>query len=92
MAKTKENVAQDVATATGLTKKQAREAVTAVLESVQEELAKGGEVKFIGFGTFKTKERAERAGRNPQTGETITLPAKTVPFFKAGRNLKEAVK
>lgn len=55
-------------------------------------MAKDEKVQFIGFGTFEVRERAERKGRNPQTGETITIPATKVPAFKPGKELKQAVK
>lgn len=62
-----------------------------MLECIQEALSKGDKVQLVGFGTFEVKERAERKGRNPQTGEEILIPATVVPIFKAGKGLKEAV-
>lgn len=55
-------------------------------------LAKGKKVQLVGFGTFEVRERAERTGRNPQTGEEMTIPATKVPAFKPGKELKTAVK
>ncbi|MFZ2977193.1 MAG: HU family DNA-binding protein, partial [Lactococcus raffinolactis] len=75
-----------------LTKKDAEKAVNAVFASVSEFLAKGEKVQLIGFGTFETRERAAREGRNPQTGDSIKIAATTVPAFKAGKALKDAVK
>ncbi|PER55604.1 DNA-binding protein [Bacillus thuringiensis] len=76
----------------GLTKADATKAVNAVFGSIQDTLANGDKVQLIGFGTFETRERAERTGRNPQTGEDMVIPAMKVPAFKAGKELKEAVK
>lgn len=76
----------------GLTKADATKAVNSVFGSIQDALANGDKVQLIGFGTFETRERAERTGRNPQTGEDMVIPAMRVPAFKAGKELKEAVK
>ena len=81
-----------VAQKTELTKKDAEKAVKAVFDTVAEELAAGGKVQVIGFGTFEVRERAARTGRNPQTGKEITIAASKVPAFKAGKALKDAVK
>ena len=78
-----------VAQKTELTKKDAEKAVKAVFDTVAEELAAGGKVQVIGFGTFEVRERAAREGRNPQNGKTITIAAS--PAFKAGKGLKEQV-
>lgn len=75
-----------------ITKKDAGEALDALLEIVSEQLEVGNEVALTGFGTFKTRVQAARTGRNPQTGETIQIAEKTVPVFKAGKTLKDAVK
>lgn len=77
---------------TGLSKKDSEKAVNAFGESVTEFLSKGEKIQLIGFGTFETRERAAREGRNPQTGEAIKIAASTVPAFKAGKALKDAVK
>ena len=77
-----------VAQKTELTKK---DAVKAVFDTVAEELAAGGKVQVIGFGTFEVRERAAREGRNPQNGKTITIKASKSPAFKAGKGLKEQV-
>lgn len=72
-------------------KKDAEKAVNAVFASIEEALAKNEKVQLVGFGTFEVKDRAERTGRNPQTKETIIIPASKVPGFKAGKALKDAV-
>ena len=74
-----------------LTKKDAESALKAFTDSVQEALENGDKVQLIGFGTFETRERAAREGRNPRTKETITIPASTVPVFKAGKEFKDRV-
>jgi len=81
-----------VAGKSGLTKKDAATAVDAVFSSVQDALAKGDKVQLIGFGSFEVRNRAARKGRNPQTKETITIPASKTPAFKAGKALKDAVR
>ena len=75
----------------GLTKKDAEAAVKAFIESVQEALEGGDKVQLVGFGTFETRERAAREGRNPRTKETIQIPASKAPVFKAGKEFKERV-
>lgn len=88
----KAQLVNDVAAATGLTKKSATEAVDAVFDSVQKSLAKGDKVQLIGFGNFEVRSRAARKGRNPQTGQEIEIPASKAPAFKPGKALKDAVK
>ena len=78
--------------AQGLSKKDADIAVKAVIDSITEALKKGEKVQLIGFGTFETRTRAARQGKNPKTGEAIKLAASKVPAFKAGAALKNAVK
>lgn len=73
------------------TKKEARNAVESIIESITMALKKGNEVTLTGFGTFKVAKRKARKGRNPQTGETIQIKATKVPKFTAGKGLKEAV-
>ncbi|AYN96282.1 MULTISPECIES: HU family DNA-binding protein [Pseudomonas] len=80
-----------VAAAAGLTKAQAQATVTAITDTISQELAKGNDVALVGFGTFTVKERAAREGRNPQTGKTIKIAAAKVPGFKPGKGLKDAV-
>ena len=88
----KQELVTDVATATGLTKKDATSAVDAVFETIQENLSEGNKVQLIGFGNFEVRQRAARKGRNPQTGEEIKIPASKVPAFKPGKALKDSVK
>ena len=80
-----------IAKATGLSKKDSEKAVKAFTEAVSKELKKKGKVQLVGFGTFETAKRAARTGKNPQTGASIKIPAATVPKFKAGKALKDAV-
>ncbi|MBU8756828.1 HU family DNA-binding protein [Priestia megaterium] len=81
-----------VATKADLTQKDATKAVNVVFETIAAELAKEEKIQLIGFGTCEVRERAERTGRNPQTGETMQIPASKVASFKAGKELKQAVK
>lgn len=74
------------------TKKDAAAAVDAVICSIKASLKKGNPVTLVGFGTFKVAKRKARTGRNPRTGATIKIAAKSVPVFKAGAELKKAVK
>ena len=76
---------------TGLTKKDAEKAVLALVDTVTEAVVKGDKVMLVGFGSFETKTREARIGRNPKTKEAITIPATRVPVFKAGKALKDAV-
>ncbi|MDO4642709.1 MAG: HU family DNA-binding protein [Cardiobacteriaceae bacterium] len=80
-----------IATAADITKVQAGKALDAVLHSITETLKKGDKVALIGFGTFETRERAARTGRNPQTGKEIQIAASITPAFKAGKKLKDAL-
>ena len=74
-----------------LTKVDTEKALKAFMDTVTDELKNGGKVQLVGFGTFEVGERAERQGRNPKTGESITIPASKSPKFKAGRSLKDIV-
>ncbi len=80
-----------IAEKAGMTKKDAEKALSAVVETLTEALAKGEKVTLVGFGSFETKTREARIGRNPKTKEAIEIPATTVPTFKAGTALKNAV-
>ena len=80
-----------VAEKTDLTKKDVEKALTALLDSIEDALARGDKVQLVGFGTFEVRERAARKGRNPQPGEEIDIAASRVPVFKAGKSLREAV-
>ncbi len=85
-----ELVAQ-VAAKLGVSKKDAEAAVSATFETISGALAAGDKVQLVGFGTFETKQREARMGRNPRTKENIEIPAATVPVFKAGKALKDQV-
>ena len=74
-----------------LTKVDTEKALKAFIDTVTDELKNGGKVQLVGFGTFEVAERAERQGRNPKTGEAITIPASKSPKFKAGKALKDIV-
>ena len=82
----------NISSKSGLTKKDVESVLNGFLGEITEALAGGDKVQLIGFGTFETRKRAGRTGRNPQTGKTIEIPASNVPAFKAGNKLKEAVK
>ena len=87
----KGDLAAAVAEKTGMTKNASTEAIDALFATITEALAKKEKVQIIGFGTFETRERAERTGRNPSTGAEMKIPASTAPVFKAGKALKDAV-
>jgi len=80
-----------IAQETQLSKKDAEAAVKAFIDVVAGELKKGEKVQLVGFGTFEVSERAAREGRNPQTGETMTIAASKAPKFKAGKALKDMI-
>ncbi|EDL65838.1 HU family DNA-binding protein [Bacillus sp. SG-1] len=80
-----------VAESAELSKKDAENAVKAVLQNIEDTLAKGEKVQLIGFGNFEVRERSARKGRNPQTGEEMEIPATKQPAFKPGKALKDSV-
>ncbi len=80
-----------IAAKANLTKADAGRALDAFIDTVTETLGKGDTVTLIGFGTFTVKKRQERQGRNPRTGEPMTIKAAKIPAFKAGKTLKDAV-
>ena len=88
---TKAEFIDQVADRAGLSKKDASEAVDAVLETIEEALKRGSDVVFSGFGKFSVSDRAAREGRNPATGEKIKIAATKVPKFSAGAALKKSV-
>jgi len=88
---TKQDVVDAVANKTGLTKKDAGEAVEAVLDTVTSALRSGEQVTFTGFGKFSTSRRAARQGVNPRTGEKVWIKEANVPKFSAGSQLKASV-
>ena len=75
-----------------VSKTQANESIDIILDEITKALSKGDQVTLTGFGTFKVSKRAARTGRNPKTGEALKIPAMTVPKFKAGKGLKDAVR
>ena len=88
---TKAELVQFIAENADLTKADAGRALEAMIEGVTEGLKTKGKVTLVGFGTFTAKEREARTGRNPQTGEAVEIAARTVPGFKAGSKLKDAL-
>ena len=89
---TKDEMIAAMAESSGISKKQATEALGAFMENVTNTLKQGKKVSFSGFGTFDVSNRKARTGRNPQTGAAINIPATTVPVFRAGKGLKEAIR
>lgn len=87
----KSELVATLAEKTGLTKKSAETSLNALVEIITDELKNGGKIQLVGFGTFETRKRAARKGRNPQTGEEMKISASTVPVFKAGKALKDSV-
>ena len=87
----KNDLISAVAESSGLTKGDAMKAVEAVFESVTTALKSGDEVRLVGFGTFSVAKRKASTGRNPRTGEPMTIKASSQPKFKAGKGLKDAV-
>ena len=80
-----------VAENAGLTKKDSERVINAAIDAITASLAKGEKVQISGFGTFETKEREARVGRNPHTKEEIHIPATRVPAFKASKALKDVI-
>ncbi len=87
----KSEIAGHVADRTGVGRPAAGVAVDAVFEAIGEALARGEDVRAVGFGTFGTRHRPARAGRNPRTGESLNIAASTEQTFKAGRPLRDAM-
>jgi len=86
---TKAELVEEVARAAELNKRDAEVIVETVFDSIISALHKGEKVELRGFGSFRTRERGPRRGRNPKTGEPVDVPAKRVPYFKPGKELKE---
>ena len=87
----KTELINQVAERAGLSKKDAEQALNAMLDTVSDALAQGDKVQLVGFGSFEIKARDARMGRNPKTKEPIEIPATKAPVFKAGKALKDAV-
>ncbi len=87
----KEELVKEISKKAKVSQKQASEILTLTLETIEKTVSKGKKVTLVGFGTFESRKRAARTGRNPQTGKEIKIPAKTVPAFSAGKKFKEMV-
>lgn len=87
----KNELVSQVAEKAGLTKRDSERALNAFMQAVEEALSRGDRVSLVGFGTFEVRERKARVGRNPQTGQSIRIPAARVPTFKAGKSLRDTV-
>jgi DNA-binding protein HU-beta len=93
MAKhTKAMLVSNIAKRVGESKKTTAAVVTAFIEEIQKALRSGDKVSLVGFGTYGVRMRAARKGKNPRTRQTLSIPAKVVPYFKAGKGLKDLVK
>ena len=88
----KEELVKEVSKKAKVSQKAASDILAATLETIQKTVSKGKKVTLVGFGTFEARKRAARTGRNPQTGATLKIAAKTVPAFSAGKKFKELVK
>ncbi len=85
----KSQLVQKLAEKTKMTRVQSESLLDATLEIIQKSVAKGEEVKLVGFGTFSRLQRKPRRGRNPQTGELVEIPSSKIPKFKPGKDFKE---
>jgi len=88
---TKADLVMEVAKQTSLTKKESETVIKTIFGSISEALGAGDKVELRGFGSFRVRDRKSRQGRNPKTGDTVSVPAKKVPFFKAGKELRALV-
>jgi len=88
---TKAKLVDDVAEAAELTKKDAEQLVDIVFASIIDTLNQGEKIELRGFGSFRLRQRGARRGRNPKTGDPVNIPAKRVPYFKPGKELKELI-
>ncbi len=88
---TKAELVEKVANEINLTKKQTEVVVNTVFQSITESLSQGNKVELRGFGSFRIRDRNARVGRNPKSGAKVEVPAKRVPFFKAGKELRDLV-
>ena len=88
---TKSDLVDSVAAKAGMTKKDSARAVDAVFDTIKEQLKTGDKVQLVGFGSFEVKQREARVGRNPKTMDEIRIPARRVPVFRPGKELKESV-
>ncbi len=88
---TKADLVNEVARVVDLTKKDSEVIVDEVLRSLVEALNRGEKIELRGFGSFRVRQRSSRRGRNPKTGESVDIPAKRIPYFKPGKELKELI-
>lgn len=88
----KQDLINAVAEKTGFSKKESTTVLNTILNEIESILVSGDKLQLIGFGNFEVRQRSARKGRNPQTGEEITIPASKVPAFKPGKELKDTVK
>lgn len=88
---TKAELVSEVVNSTNTTRQEADVIVDTVLDSIVSSLTKGEKVELRGFGSFRTRQRPARQGRNPRSGEMVEVPSKTIPFFKASKQLRDAV-
>ncbi|HET9793138.1 MAG TPA: integration host factor subunit beta [Thermoanaerobaculia bacterium] len=88
---TKAELIEKVLTAADLNKKEAEAAVEAFFDSIIQSLREGEKIELRGFGSFRLRSRGARVGRNPKTGEKVQVPAKRIPYFKPGKELKELI-
>lgn len=88
----KEELVKEVSKKSKVSQKSVSDIISAIVETVEKTVAKGKRVTLVGFGTFESRKRAARTGRNPQSGKEIKIPAKTVPTFSAGKKFKELLK
>lgn len=88
---TKADLVEKIATRATLSKKDSETVVNTVFQCIIDSLAQGDKVELRGFGSFRTRERRSRVGRNPKTGDRVDVPEKKVPFFKPGKNLKRLI-
>ena len=89
---TKRELIEVIAKKANLTNKASRDAVQAIINSIRDALKRGEKVVITGFGTFSVRQRVQRVGRNPKTGEKITIAARKAPAFTAGKTLKKAIR
>jgi integration host factor subunit beta len=88
---TKADIIKVLAEQVGLTRREAAEVLSVVLDGVVEAIRAGEKVELRGFGSFRTRKRQARAGRNPRTGAQVNVPPKVVPYFKPGKQLREVL-
>jgi integration host factor subunit beta len=88
---TKAELVEEVASQSDLTKKDAEVVVQTVLDSITESLQRGEKIELRGFGSFRIRNRSSRQGRNPKTGNGVSVPAKNVPYFKPGKEIKDLI-